>query len=207
LSIVQTWSSASLIVSALLIFGYELHLWYAGRRNPAATARSAHRTLRGEWVAALSKHPGSELLAVQALRNSLMSATINASTAALALMGSMSLIATRGSSSPQQLALELALAATLFASYVCSAFAMRYYHHAGFAMSLPIGSPVRESRMLLAAAYVQRAGVLYSWSLRCSLFVAPVVIGLVSPLLTLPASLVLIFVLALFDRPPTLPAG
>jgi hypothetical protein len=185
-------SCCSLIVSALLIGGYELQHWRAGRRNPAGTARSAHRVLRGQWVQALSKQPGSELLAVQAMRNSLMSATINASTAALALMGSISLIASKGASasSPSpQIALQLALAATLFAAYVCSAFAMRYYHHAGFAMSLPVGSQAREEWNERATVYVQSAGILYSWSLRCFLLVAPIVVGLLRPWLAPMASL------------------
>ena len=202
----DAWSWAAVIASALLIGGYELHLWQAGRKNPAANARSAHRVLRGEWVQALARQPGSELLAVQALRNSLMSATINASTAALALMGSASLMASKAAANglhpSPHLALQLALAVTLFAAYVCSAFAMRYYHHAGFAMSLPVGTPAREARTQLAASYVQSAGILYSWSLRCFLFVAPIVSGLLHPLLSLPISLGLLSVLALFDRPP-----
>jgi O-acetylhomoserine/O-acetylserine sulfhydrylase-like pyridoxal-dependent enzyme len=44
----------------------------------------AHADLREEWLAALSEHPGSEVLAVQTLRNSLIAATM---TAALRLMG------------------------------------------------------------------------------------------------------------------------
>mgnify|MGYP006335600309 FL=1 len=195
-----------MLTSALLIVGYELQLWRAGRKNPAATARSAHRMLRGEWVQALAKQPGSELLAVQALRNSLMSATINASTAALALMGSITLIASKTSATAFQLSpklvLQLALATTMFAAYVCSAFAMRYYHHAGFAMSLPIGAPAREIRAPLAASYVQQAGTLYSWSLRCFLFVAPIVSGLLHPWLSPAVALGLLFVLAMFDRVP-----
>ena len=44
-----------------------------------------------QWVAAMSSQPGFEVVAVQALRNTLMSATISASTAALAVMGTVSL--------------------------------------------------------------------------------------------------------------------
>lgn len=204
------WSWAAVITSALVIAGYELNLWRAGRRDAATTSRSANRLLRGEWVQALAKQPGSELLAVQALRNSLMSATINASTAALALMGSISLMASKGQAEAQPLsprmALELALAATLFAAHVCSAFAMRSYHHAGFAMSLPVGTLAREQRTQLAAAYVQNAGILYSWSLRCFLFVAPIVAGLLRPWLAPAAALGLLLVLSRFDRPPHAPS-
>ncbi|MEY4580097.1 MAG: hypothetical protein RL701_4800 [Pseudomonadota bacterium] len=194
----------ALIVSVPLVAGYELRLARAARRNPATTARSAHSVLRSEWVKALSRQPGSELLAVQALRNSLMSATINASTAALALMGSTGLLAKSVGATvlSPRFALELTLALTLFAAYVCSASAMRYYHHASFALSLPVGSPERRARSELAVNYVQRAGILYSWSLRCFLFLAPIVVGLLEPLMTPLAAAGLLFVLSLFDRAP-----
>lgn len=195
-----------MLASVLLLCGYELRLWRAARRDPAATARSSHRRLRDQWVRTLSAQQGTELLAVQSLRNSQLSATINASTAALALMGSISLIMTHDpdvtSAFTPQLLLRWLLSATLFAAYVCSAFSMRYYHHAGFAMSLPVGSSVREKYIELAASYVGSAGILYSWSLRFFLFLAPIVGGLLSPLLMPLLTLVLLLVLVQFDRTP-----
>ena len=197
--------------SVLAIAGYELRMAAVGRRSPQSTARSSHALLRSEWVEALSHQAGSEILAVQTLRNSLMSATIAASTAALALMGGLSLLATMtvrtgALQAPQplsvRLVLELLLLATLFASYVCSAMAMRYFNHAGFVMSLPVGSEQRKQREPMAADYVRRAGLLYSWGLRLFLFVAPVVAGLVSPYAMPFAAVGLVFVLAMFDRGP-----
>lgn len=206
----------ALAASVLIIGGYELRLWRAARKDPRATARSAHRVLRAQWVSALSRHPGSELLAVQALRNSLMSATITASTAALALMGAISLTASKADGegpwlhlhplSPR-LVLELGLMSTLFAAYVCSAMAARYYHHTGYLMSLPVGSAEREEGVPTAILYVQRAGVLYSWSLRCFLLLAPIVIGMLSPLLMPPGALAFVLVLRLFDGTPKQPGG
>ena len=199
----------ALLASVLMLGSYELRLWSAARRDPTATARSCHRQLRELWVRALSAQPGTELLAVQSLRNSLMSATINASTAALALMGSFSLMLSHDKSweLTPGLLLRSLVSATLFAAYVCSALAMRYYHHAGFAMSLIAGSPLREEYTDVAARYVGSAGVLYSWSLRCFLYLAPIVGGLQSPLLMPPLTLVLLFVLVQFDRTPRLGSG
>jgi hypothetical protein len=204
----DSWSWLAAASSVIAVTGYELRLRYTARQNPAATAGSAHRIMRGEWVGALSRHPGSELLAVQALRNSLMSATINASTAVLVLMGSISLMVSRrdGSlsapASSLRLALEFALVLTLCAAYVCASISMRYYNNAGFALSLPVGSPERAAREQPAASYVQRAGILYSWSLRCFLYAIPVAVGLLSPPSMPVAALALIVVLTLFDRAP-----
>ena len=199
----------AVLASVLIILGYELRLWHAARRNPAATARSSHRDLRHLWARALSEQPGSELLAVQSLRNSLMSATINASTAALTLMGSFTLMSHDGHipwEITPGIVLRGLLSATLFAAYVCSAFSMRYYHHVGFAMSLPVGTTLREKYTELAVSYVGSAGILYSWSLRCFLFVAPIVGGLLNPLIMPPLSLMLLFVLNRFDHTPLMAA-
>ncbi len=200
----------AVVSSVLMVTAYELLLVRRTRRDPGASARSAHRLLRAKWVSAMSRQPNSELLAVQALRNSLMSATITASTAALVLMGSVSLVATSEaraaapatSESMLRLSLEVGLTLALFAAYVCSAMAMRYYHHAGFILSMQVGSPERQAHEPLANHYVQRGGVLYSWSLRCFLFAAPIATGMLNPLVMPLSAVALVIVLIAFDRGP-----
>lgn len=205
------WSWLALAASVVLIGGYELRVWTTERRNPQSTARAVHASLREDWVRALSGQRGSEIVAVQTLRNSLMSATITASTAALALMGTLSLSASNaptgqtlfGSTHVSHgLILELMLLATLFASYVCSATSMRYFSHAGFVLSLPIGTPEREARLTTAIDYVRRAGSLYGWGLRTFFLVAPIIAGLIHPLAMPFASLILVVVVGALDRRP-----
>ena len=74
----STWFAALITITMLL--GYELGLVLVQRRGTARLARSAHASLREQWFAAISEQTGSEILAVQTLRNSLMSATMTAST-------------------------------------------------------------------------------------------------------------------------------
>lgn len=202
------WDWLALAASLLLVGAYELRQLRAERRDPEAVARGAHSRMRSAWVEALSHTPGMEIVAVQALRNSLMSVTINASTAALALMGSVSLMAggsetlradSLGAVSVRGV-LDVLLVGALFAAFVCSAMSMRYYNHASYAMSLPVGSAERERRLPMAMHYLQRAGRLYSWGLRCFLLVAPVVAGLIHPLLMPPAAAMLLAVLRGFDQ-------
>ena len=204
-------SWVALFTSVLLIGGYELRQWVTERRNPQTTARAAHATLREQWVRALSDQSGSEIVAVQTLRNSLMSATISASTAALALVGTLSLTVPGASQglglfgltrlSPG-LVIELMLLGTLFASYVCSATAMRYFSHAGFVMSLPVASPQRDARLPTAIDYVRRAGSLYGWGLRSFFLVAPLIAGLIHAFAMPLASLALVLVLRALDQRP-----
>ena len=207
----STGSWAALVTSVLLIGGYELLQWMTEQRDPQTTARAAHAALREEWVRALSGQGGSEIVAVQTLRTSLMSATISASTAALALVGTLSLTVSSASqglglfgltSLSPGLVIELMLLGTLFASYVCSATAMRYFSHAGFVMSLPVASPQREARLATAIDYVRRAGSLYGWGLRAFFLVAPLIAGLIHAFAMPLASLALVLVLRALDRRP-----
>ena len=66
-----------------------LHAQHRGRYG----SPRIHAALRAEWFAAVSAERGTEVLAVQTLRNSLMSATMIASTAAIGLMGAATLVA------------------------------------------------------------------------------------------------------------------
>ncbi|MEO7937132.1 MAG: DUF599 domain-containing protein [Burkholderiaceae bacterium] len=200
-------------ISTAIFVVYEIWVFWVGRRHPDRIARSAHATLRVSWADALSRQPGFEIVAVQALRNSLMSATIAASTAALALMGTISLAssninaATFDGTPPLRIVLEVLLMATLFASYVCSAMAMRFFSHAGFVMSMPVAAPERAPLNPMAKDYVKRAGLLYSWALRLFLVISPLVVGMVRPLGMPFMTVALVVALWFFDRPPRLVSG
>lgn len=205
----STWLAALLTVVILL--GYEAALVLVQRRGTARLARSAHVGLREEWLAAISEQRGSEILAVQTLRNSLMSATMTASTAVLGLIGTVTLAAPSLHASfgaddaiaahfTARLALELVLMSTLFASLVCSVMAVRYYNHAGFIASMPVGSDERLRWTATASVYLRRAGVLYSWGLRHLVLVAPILASIVYPWAGPVAAATVIVVLAGFDR-------
>ena len=147
-----TWLAAVATVAILVC--YEIALAVGHRRRPGRLARSAHAALREEWFAAVSAQQGSEILAVQTLRNSVMSATMTASTAALALMGTATLAAPSLHSvldAPPglptftvRLALEFVLMGLLFSSLLSSVMAVRYYNHAGFIGAMPVGSEARD---------------------------------------------------------------
>ena len=203
-----TWWAA--LVTAAIPLLYELVLWWAQRQRPTHVARTAHANLREEWFSAVGVVPGSEILAVQTLRNSLMSATMIASTAAIGLMGAASLVAPSlhppleaGSlllHVTPRLAMELLLMATLFASLVYSVMAVRYYNHVGFIVSMPVGSAQRGVWAASGAVYVRRAGLLYGWGLRHLILVAPMLGFIVHPLAGPVAAMLVVLALWSFDR-------
>ena len=203
-----TWWAA--LVTAAIPLLYELVLWWAQRQRPTHVARTAHANLREEWFSAVGVVPGSEILAVQTLRNSLMSATMIASTAAIGLMGAASLVAPSlhppleaGSlllHVTPRLAMELLLMATLCASLVYSVMAVRYYNHVGFIVSMPVGSAQRGVWAASGAVYVRRAGLLYGWGLRHLILVAPMLGFIVHPLAGPVAAVLVVLALWGFDR-------
>lgn len=210
LSITIAWVAALTTIAILAL--YEASLALAQRRHPHRVSRSAHALLRQDWFEAVSSQPGSEVLAVQTLRNSLMSATLTTTTAALGLMGTVTLVApslhasfgtATGGALPHftpRLALELVLMAQLFASLVASAMAVRYYNHASFVGAMPVGSPAREHWKSAGTAYVRKAGVLYGWGLRHLILVAPVLACILHPLAGPVAGVLVVGVLQSFDR-------
>lgn len=204
-----TWIAAALTVAVLAI--YEVVLAIAQRHRPGRLARSAHAALRADWFAAVSAQKGSEVLAVQTMRNSLMSATMTASTAVIGLMGTATLAApslnagfgealTGTPHLSARLALELILMALLFASFVASAMAVRYYNHVTFIGGTPVDSEARRRWSEAGTIYVRRAGLLYSWGLRQLILVAPILACILYPFAGPFAALAVVGVLMMFDR-------
>ncbi len=208
MSIGAAWIAAALTVAAVAL--YELWFALAQREQPQRLARSAHASLREDWFDAVSQQPGSEVLAVQTLRNSLMSASMTASTAVLGLMGTVTLSASslnatfsagRGDFAfTPRLAMELILLALLFASLVSSVMAVRYYNHAGFVGGMPVGSEPRRRWHAVGSSHVRRAGILYSWSLRHLVLVVPAVAYILHPAAGPLAAALVVLVLFHFDR-------
>lgn len=81
----------SLWVTLGLALLYFMKQWL----RPARATR-LHDQLRQDWLQAVSSQQGTEVLAVQTIRNSLMSCTMTATTATLGLMGGVTLLQAAG---------------------------------------------------------------------------------------------------------------
>lgn len=202
----------ALLLTVAVVLAYEVMLMVMQRRHPEQLARSAHANLRQEWFTAVSAHNGSEILAVQALRNSMMSATMVASTAALGLIGTVTMAAPSLQIDfaggmfrhlSVRLVLELVLMILLFAALVSSTMAVRFYNHVSFISAMPVGSEARRRWAPVGVAYVRRAGILYSWALRHLILVAPILASILHPFAGPPAALAIAAVLYGFDRADT----
>lgn len=194
------------LASIGVLLAYVLHLaWRPGQR-----ARHVHAALREDWFDAVSAQPGTEVLAVQTLRNSVMTATMIASTSALGLMGAISLAApslrvlleagaTQTPVTPRSV-LEFALMALLFITVVASAMAVRNYTHAGFVVGMPVESAARRRWAATGKAHLRSAGVLYGWGWRCLVLVAPILVSMVHAAAGLAAALLVTGMLLRLER-------
>lgn len=198
-----------LLLSLGLVIGYELWFRSRSRCHPLQFARSAHAHIRSRWVHELMQKPGCELLAIQTIRNSVMSSTVTASTAILALMGVVTLLSNRlgpeglhAITLGPKVVVAALLMAIMFVTFVLSVMAVRFFNHAGYLMGSQAQGDARAAISDLAARYMVRAGNYYSQGMRTLLWLTPAATGLVSLWLMLPAAVVLICVMTRFDRTP-----
>ncbi|RZU45112.1 putative membrane protein [Fluviicoccus keumensis] len=202
----------SILGSGLIVLGYEWWFRESSKLHPLRFARTAHAHVRAQWVQSLMRQPGNELLAIQTIRNSVMSSSIIASTAILTLMGTVSLLtqASPGSLRHQNgdllqvltpgSILAGLLIAILLMTFVLSTMAVRFFNHAGYLMTTLSTDTNRESLIIVASRYMVRAGNHYSQAMRTLFWLSPVAAGLISIWLVAPTSLVLIRVLSWFDH-------
>ena len=198
------WLAAAGTLAAVATYEFRLSTRSSSKRAPSS--RDAHAQIRTDWFAAVNNQPGSEVLAVQTIRNGLMAASLLASTAALAMMGTASLAApsihaqlNQGGVAPQTF-IELCLLTLLFSALTAAVISARYFHHTSFVVGMPIGSAQRTRWSPLGERYLNKAGALYGWALRQLILCAPAIAFLVHPLAAPALAAVSIAGLLAFDR-------
>jgi hypothetical protein len=193
--------------TAAIMVAYTLYLVLLAR----TVAWRTHGQLRQDWLDAMSAQPGSEVLAVQTLRNSVMTATMTASTAALGLMGALGLAApalrtlSESGGNPvlsPALAGEITVMLLLVLTLVSTTLSIRYYHHTGFVCAMPVGSAPRTQWMDTGRRHLRSAGLLYSVGLRSLVWVTPFLAGLVLPIAGVVVAVLVAAALLLTDRSP-----
>lgn len=206
----EPWVWAAESLGLALLIGYQIYLGQVFRRQPERTYRGHSNRLRRAWVETVRAN-GSDILAVQTLRNWVMSATLFASTAMLIGLGIVNLALEGPDLTALSQALSLApsgsslvrvklllLAAFFFSAFLHFALALRYYNHTGFLINLPEGQfdvpaagPVSDT--------LNRAGGHYNQGTRHFLLAAPFVLWLIGPDWFLGGVLVSLILLRRFD--------
>ena len=186
------WASAADGLGLALLVVYHLFLWRVFRHCPERTYRGRTNRLRRAWVETVRAN-GNDILAIQTLRNWVMSATLFASTAIVVGLGIVS-VAFEGldmgalsqtlSLSPTGAALVqvklLLLAAFFFSAFLQFALSLRYYNHTGFLINLP-SEHFNGTEVDLIADTLNRAGGHYHQGTRTFLLAIPFVLWLIGP--------------------------
>jgi magnesium-transporting ATPase (P-type)/uncharacterized membrane protein len=186
------WASATDGLGLALLVAYQVYLWRVFSRCPERTYRGRSNRLRRAWVETVRAN-GNDILAVQTLRNWVMSATLFASTAIVVGLGIIS-VAFEGldmgelsralSLSPTGAALVqvklLLLGAIFFSAFLQFALSLRYYNHTGFLINLP-AEHFNGADVDPIADTLNRAGGHYNQGTRIFLLAIPFVLWLIGP--------------------------
>lgn len=202
-------------LSVLIIAGYHLFLRHQLKHDPFYTVQAINALARTAWVEEVMKS-GKDILAVQTLRNSTMAATFLASTAALLIIGTLTLteqsdklhtawqsLNVFGSASQSLWQFKLLLLIGDFLSaFVCFSQSIRLFNHVGFMINVPVARNYKAISPQQVALHLNRAGRAHAMGMRAYYFAAPLVFWLFGPLYMALSSVVLVAVLYNIDRAP-----
>jgi len=207
--------TVSFITSITIIALYHLYRLLLVRNNPFCSIKTVNIKAREAWVDnIMSGGPGKDILAVQTLRNSTMSATFFASTAILLVLGVLNLLHTE---SKEPIAVFdtlrrrltdgdidtiklLVLLVELLLTFFWFSLAVRMYNHVGFLINSSNSKYTFPPDFV--AELLNRGGRYYSLGMRTYYLSWPVLFWLFGPIYLLAGTIGLIILLYHADRAP-----
>lgn len=198
---------------AILIGVYQARLSRRIRRNPMHTVQGMNAQARVAWVERMIAE-NRDITAVQTFRNSMMGATLMATTAVLLIFGILNLLANAdklgaafhglnswGSQEPGMTVFKLMLiVVSFFVAFFAFALAVRGYHHAGYLINVPAsGKRVAPQKTVQV---LNRASMYYMAGMRAYYFTVPLVLWVFGPVWMLVGTIVLLLVLHHLDHLP-----
>ena len=198
--------------SLLLLGGYHLYLWARIKRVPMSTTIGLAKCARQAWVASMMQER-RDILAVQTLRNWVMTANFLASTAILVSMGLLSYLLTLDKrsvvidklnlfddSSVEFFALKiLALIFCFLSAFFSFSLTMRYYNHVALVINIPASAKSCVSSPEIVLGFLDRGALHYTLGMRAYYLSIPLSLWLFGALWMLIGSLGLIIVLYRLD--------
>jgi uncharacterized membrane protein len=206
----------SALASGGLLVAYHLFLRFRLKRDPAYSIQGVNVLARTAWVEHVMQSGNRDILAVQTLRNAIMGPTFLASTAALLMVGTLTLtgqgdkleqtwhaLNTFGSSNSGLWQIKvIALLMDFMVAFFSFVMAIRLFMHVGFMINVPVSLNHRPIAPAHVAMHLNRAGRFHSIGMRAYYFAVPLVFWLFGPHFMLAATLVLLPVLYHLDRTP-----
>lgn len=206
----------SFTLSAMLLASYYLFLARKLRRYPTYTIQAINNIARKAWVESIMRDKGKEVLAVQTLRNSIMAATLPATSSVVLIIGVLTLSAQGDkmestwhvlnflgvTHSDLWLTKLLIMLLDLLVAFFSFSVSIRFYNHVGFMVNVPLSYQHETLQPEHVAVHLNRAGRFYSLGMRAYYFAVPLVFWLFGPHFMLMATIALVFALYRLDRAP-----
>ena len=205
--------------SVLLLILYYVYLAYQVRKDPAYTIQALNRIVRTRWVETMMEIDKPEVISVQTIHNTILAATFLASTAAVLVIGVLTL-STQGDSldltwhglnifgakqSSVFLVKLLLLLVDLIVAFFSFTLSIRIYNYVAYLINVPPALKHQGLSPQHVARHLNRGGHYYSIGVRAFYFAVPLVFWLFGPHFMLLATIGLIFVLHKIDHIPKSP--
>lgn len=201
-------------LSAAIVAAYYGFLNMKVRANPTYTIHGVNALARSLWVEHIMRNASKDVMAVQTMRNFIMGSSLMASTAALLIIGTLTLsgqaehiaqnwhaLSLKGS-----FATELWIVKVMFllldfiVAFFAFAMSVRLANHVVFMVNVPEHDAHHNLSAKAVARRLQRAGNMFSIGMRAFFFAVPLVFWLFGPYFLLISSIGLVIALYHLDR-------
>lgn len=205
----------ALILSVGLLGGYWYVLRRRTRQNPGAAVHTFNKLVRARWAEAMLNRQGTEITAVQTLRNSVMAASFMASTAILLIIGALTVSSdletvsrswgflTGGIHHASLIGVKVALLLGDFlAAFFFFSMSVRLFSHIGYMVGVKPTNADDLVRTETVATHLNQAGHYFSLGLRTFFTSIPIIFWFFGPVALVVATVGLLWILRLMDRFP-----
>jgi uncharacterized membrane protein len=201
-------------ISAAIVAAYYGLLNMKVRENPTYSIHGVNALARSLWVEHIMRNSSKDVMAVQTMRNFIMGASLMASTAALLIIGTLTLsgqaehiaqswhtLNLKGS-----FATELWIVKVMFllldfiVAFFAFAMSVRLANHVVFMVNVPEHNAHHNLSPKAVARRLHRAGNMFSIGMRAFFFAVPLVFWLFGPYFLLISSIGLVIALYHLDR-------
>jgi len=201
-------------ISAALVAAYYYFLRLKVRNNPTYTIHGVNALARRLWVENIMRNSAKDIMAVQTLRNFIMAPSLMASTAALLIIGTLTLsgqaenishnwhaLSIGGSYATELWILKVMLLLVDFiVAFFAFAMSVRLANHVLFMVNVPEHDAHHNLSPKAVARRLHRAGNMFAIGMRAFFFAIPLVFWLFGPYFLLISSIGLVVTLFRLDR-------
>lgn len=202
------------IISFAIVVAYYFFLRMQTRHNPTYTIHGVNALARKLWVENIMSNPNKDVMAVQTMRNFVMGASLMASTAALLIVGTLTLSGQAENISHSWHALSgigshstvlwiikvMMMLVDFIVAFFAFAMCVRLANHVVFMINVPDHEAHQSLSPAAVARRLTRAGNMFAIGMRAFFFAIPLVFWLFGPYFLLVATIGLVVALFYLDR-------